>query len=121
MEKKKILDEVIDEILAIDENIRFAGIFHNGDILTKMKKGVESYLNSKETEQSLHDAMYRWKQREKLSKKIDSPVYSITKYGKVQLITISLPNGLILISCELHVDPISIVNKVSSVRDWYVF
>lgn len=118
---KKILDEFIDEILVIDKNIRFAGIYHSDDNLTKMKNSVESYLDSKETEQSVHDAIYRWKQQEKLSKKIGSPDYSITKYGKVQLITISLPNGLILISCELHVDPISIVNKVSSVRDWYVF
>ena len=46
VEKKKILEEVIDEILTIDENIRFVGTHYNNDILTKMKKGGEIYFDS---------------------------------------------------------------------------
>ena len=121
MIKQIILQEVLDEILSVDENIRFVGIYHNGVILTKKKRGIEIYLDSKETEKSIHDAIYRWKKREEFSKKIDSPVYSITKYGKVHRITISIPEGLILVSCEPNIDPISLIDKISSVRDWYIF
>jgi len=121
LNKQTILQEVLDEILSVDENIRFVGIYHNDVILTKKKRGIDTYLDSKETEKSIHDAIYRCKQREEFSKKIDSPKYSITKYGKIQRITIPIPDGLILVSCEPHIDPIPLLDKISSIRKWYVF
>ena len=63
-------------------------------------------------------AQRRWDSRKKMSFKIGEPKFAMAQYGKVNRITIPLDNdGLILITTEIDVDIIQLVDNVIEVRD----
>jgi len=94
-------EQLGNQILNFDKTIRFVEIYHKGKKYRKLRKGVESYLNQEETEQSINDAILRWKTRVNLSSKLGEPIYAMAEYKKIKRITIPFPkDGLILVSLE---------------------
>ena len=111
-------EQFCNEILKIDDKIRFTAIYDEGEFYHKMREGVKPYLTTEETENSLADAVYRWSSRKKIGPKLGEPVYAMTKYGKVYRITIPAGKaGLILVSTELNVNVGEIMEKVIETRD----
>ena len=115
----KILDkeQLCNEILKLDDKIRFAGIYDDLEFYHKMRDGLDSYLTLKETEDSLAQAIYRWKSRKKDGFKIGEPAYSMAKYGKVYRITMPIETaGLIIATLELTADVEEIAEKIIHLR-----
>ncbi len=108
-----------DELLQLDKNIRFAAIY-DGQFHAKFRNGIQGYLEEEEIKSSLSKAQRRWDSRKKMSFKIGEPKFAMAQYGKVNRITIPLDNdGLILITTEIDVDIIQLVDNVIEVRDSY--
>jgi len=111
-------DQFCNEILKIDDKIRFAAIYDEGEFHHKIREGIVSYLTLGETKNSLAQAVLRWVSRKKDGLKIGEPVYSMTKYGKANRITMPIGNtGLIIVTTELTVNPDEIAEKIGELRD----
>ena len=110
--------QLCNEILKIDDKIRFAAIYDEGEFHHKMREGVDSYLSLEETENSLAQAVFRWASRKKVGPKIGEPVYSMAKYGKAYRITIPAGiAGLLIVTTELTANVEEIALKIREIRD----
>ncbi len=113
-------EKMCDEILECDKKIRYVGTFDYGVLYDKMRSGLKSHLSREETELSLSQAIYRWSTRKKTAEKIGKPVFALAKYEKIYRITIPLGGaGLILITTELDVNVIEIVDKILKIKNKY--
>jgi hypothetical protein len=89
------------EVLALDKNIRYVGVYYKSRLYVKMREGVVNLLTPQETEKSLHDAYSRWETRMSLAPKIGKPLYAMAEYEKIKRITIPFAKrGIVLISME---------------------
>ncbi len=94
-------EQLGNQILNLDKTIRFVEIYHKGRKYSKLRKDVKSFLTLEETEQSINDAILRWKTRVNLSSKLGEPVYAMAEYKKLKRVTIPFTkDGLILVSLE---------------------
>ena len=91
------LEKIFDEIFNIDINIRYIGIYRNGKLYGKVRKGLKTYLNEEETKRSIDQAVRRWEERKEWESKIGRPIYTLTMYSKVKRITIQIAENLILL------------------------
>ena len=113
-------EKICNEILECDEKIRYVGVYDYGELYDKMRTGVKNHLSREETELSLSQAVYRWSTRKKTAEKIGKPIFALAKYEKIYRITIpSTGAGLILISTELDVNVIEIVDKILEIKNRY--
>ncbi len=113
-------EEFCQQILKMDDKIRFVSIYDEGNFIHKKKEGKKSYLTQEETQNSLVQAQYRWASRKKLASKIGDPRYSMAKYGKIFRFTIPVSTaGLILISTELDISIEDVIEKICNIRDKY--
>jgi len=111
-------EQLCNEILKIDDKIRFAAIYDEGEFHHKLREGLDSYLTPKETENSLAQAEYRWASRKKEGLKIGEPIYAMAKYEKAYRITIPVGvAGLLMVTTELTADIEKIVEKIREMRD----
>ncbi len=111
------IEQFFNEILKIDNKIRFAGIY-DGEFHYKLREGLTSYHTPEETENSLAQAEYRWASRKKDAPKLGEPIYSLAKYEKVYRVTIPVGiAGLIIVTTELNVNVEEIVEKVIDMRE----
>jgi len=94
-------EQLGNQILNLDKTIRFVGIYHKGKKYSKLRENVKSLLTPEETEQSIDDAILRWKTRVNLSSKLGEPIYAMAEYKKAKRVTIPFTKeGLILVSLE---------------------
>ena len=106
-----------DEILNLDQNIRFAAV-HDGRFKAKYQKGIRGYFREKEIKSALIEAQNRWDSRKKLSFKIGEPKFAMAQYGKINRITIPFENdGIILVTTELDVDIEKLVDEILDIRN----
>jgi len=113
-------EEICDEILKCDKNIRYVGVYDFGELYEKMRPGLKSYLSIEETEMSLSQAVYRWSTRKKTVNKIGKPIFALAKYEKVYRVTVPIGGaGLILISIELDTDVNKVVDKILKIKNKY--
>jgi hypothetical protein len=106
-----------DNILRIDSKIRYAGIYHQGEFHSKSQKGLKSLLTEDEVKNSVIQAVRRWETRLALADKLGNSIYSLTKYEKVNRITIPIgEDGIILVSTETDLDPNLITDKIIEIR-----
>jgi len=106
-------EQFCNKILEIDDEIRFAGIYDEGEFYHKIREGLKSYLTPEETENSLVQAQYRWAYRKKDAPKLGEPIYAMAKFGKVYRFTIPVGKaGLIIVTTELNVNIEEIVEKI---------
>ncbi|MEX0641031.1 MAG: hypothetical protein WD018_03160 [Nitrosopumilaceae archaeon] len=111
-----------EEILKLNPKVRFAGVYStvNGGIYYKMQKGIKKIFTDEQTKDSLIHAYMRWKSRLHSSDLIGNPIYTMTKYPKLNRIT--LPCGgkaLIMISTEADFEPTEIIDDVCKLREQY--
>jgi len=86
--------QLIDAIMDNDKNIRFATICNMiGDIeVTGQSEGIEKFLTSEETKESLENAAKAWLHAKKtISKKI-------AVYEKLRRVTVPLEDGFLLLA-----------------------
>ena len=113
-------EKICDEILESDKKIRYVGIYDFGELIDKIRPGLESYLSREETEMSLSHAVYRWSTRKKTSEKIGKPVFALAKYEKIFRVTFPIGGaGLILISTELDANILEIIEKILMIKNKY--
>ena len=113
-------EEICNEILGCDENIRYVGVYDYGELHDKMRPGKTSYLSREETELSLSQAVYRWSTRKKTSEKIGNAAYALAKYEKIIRITIPVGGaGLILVTTEIEINLNEIIDKILEIRNKY--
>ena len=116
MEYKKICDEILE----CDKKIRYVGTYDYGELYDKMRSGLKSHLSREETELSLSQAIYRWSTRKKTVEKIGNPLFALAKYEKIYRVTIPIGGaGLILITTDLDVNVIEIVDKILKIKNKY--
>ena len=88
------LQDVCDQVIELDDSIRFAGFANNTGklIASKYRKGLEPLLRSNESELSFLDSALRMRTRKDMEPKLGKAIYSITLYEKVKRATISFDN-----------------------------
>jgi len=95
MEHEKLLNIIMD----LDENIRFAGICNmEGRLeLKKQREGVEPLLSPSDTDETLQNAVSSWKSRMKHYDKTGKGLYTLAVYEKLRRVTIPLPDNYLLL------------------------
>ena len=90
---------IVDRILALDENIRFAAIadLDGNMILSKSKEGTNLYLSPESTKDTLRHAATAWKSRMKHVDEIGKGLYTIAVYEKLRRVTMPLSDDRILL------------------------
>lgn len=112
------LDEVCEKILKVHSKIRFAGIYHQGVFRSKTREGLQTLLTEEESKRSVVEAVKRWETRHSLASKLGHPVYSMTKYAKVNRMTLPIgEEGLVLISTDTSLDPNTVVDKILEIKN----
>ncbi len=95
MEHEKLLNIIMD----LDENVRFAGICNmEGRLeLKKQREGVEPLLSPSDTDETLQNAVSSWKSRMKHYDKIGKGLYTLAVYEKLRRVTVPLPDNYLLL------------------------
>jgi len=90
---------LVDKILALDGNIRFAAIadLDGNMIISKSQEGTNLYLSPESTKDTLHHAATAWKSRMKHVDEIGRGLYTIAVYEKLRRVTMPLAADRILL------------------------
>ncbi len=110
------------EILKLSPKIRFAGVYSTkrGDVYFKMQKGIKKIFTDEQTKDSLVHGYMRWKSRLHASDLIGKPVYTMTKYPKINRLTLPCGDtGILMISSEPDLEPSEIIDDVRKLREKY--
>ena len=105
----------IGEILKLDNKIRYSGIYHTGleKIYEKMQKGVSRFSEKEQTIDAIIHEYMRWKARKHYSFEIGELNYAITKYEKINRITMPIhEKAFLMINTEPELNPESFIEKV---------
>ncbi len=111
-------DKLCQNIIALDQKIRFVGVVNTSGILitNKEQEGVEQYLSPPEFAMSLHYSKQEWEKSQNLSHKIGNERASVVEYDKVTLISIPLDNrNLLVASIEPNEDYFKMILKMKPV------
>lgn len=112
--------KICSEILKINPKIRFAGVYDtiNGEVYNKVQDGVKILFTKEQSKTSMIKAYGRWKSRRHLKEIIGEPVYTMTKYTKINRITMPCgENGLLMISTEVDLEPHEIINDILKIEE----
>jgi len=110
------------EILKLNPKIRFAGVYSTtrGNVYYKMQKGIKKIFTDEQTKDSLVHGYMRWKSRLHASDLIGKPIFTMTKYPKINRITLPCgDNGILMISSEPDLEPSEIIDGVCKLREKY--
>jgi len=90
---------LVDKILELDENIRYAAIadLDGNMILSKSQEGTNLYLSPESTKDTLHHAASAWKSRMKHVNEIGRGLYTIAVYEKLRRVTMPIADDRILL------------------------
>ena len=110
------------EVLKINPKVRFAGVYTTvtGGMWYKMQEGTKKIFDDEQTKSSMMHGYMRWKNRLHNVDLIGEPIYTMTKYPKVNRIT--LPCGgkaLIMVSTESDLEPVDIIDDICELRKKY--
>ena len=111
------------ELLKLDEKIRYVGVYNSfsGDVYEKMQNGIARHVDKEKTRKSMTQAIMRWKTRKAFADESGEPEYSMTKYGKVNRITMGCgEHGLLMFSTEVDAHPCDIITDVTKIVTKYV-
>ena len=103
------------EILKLNPKIRFAGVYSTVDagVYYKMQKGVKKIFDDEQTRDSMIHGYMRWKSRLHASDLIGVPIYTMTKYPKINRTT--MPCGdkaLLMFSTEVDLESNQIIDGI---------
>ncbi|PBO85989.1 MAG: hypothetical protein COA77_00145 [Thaumarchaeota archaeon] len=91
------------DIIKLNPKIRYAGIYHTGNvqIWEKLQQGITRFFDKEKTNDTLIHAYMRWRTRQHDASIIGQPLYSITKYAKINRLTIPVNSkALLMINSE---------------------
>lgn len=109
-----------NEVLKIDNMIRFVGLFVDDEFHSKIQEGKKNSLTEEETQKSLRHGILRWKSSELFSAKTGKLKCQVAKYDHLFQITLPLSNTVMcLMSTELNVDPFKIAERVTEIKNKY--
>lgn len=103
------------EILKLNSKIRYAGVYHIGTekIFEKLQNGISRLVETETTRDMLIHAYMRWKTRQHNSDAIGEPMYTITKYGKINRLVIPLHSkALLMINTEPEIESQDLVDNI---------
>ena len=116
------------DIIRLNSKIRYAGIYQTGNIQIweKIQKGITRFFDKEKTNDTLIHAYMRWRTRQHDAPIIGQPLYSITKYAKINRLTIPVSTKALLMvnsepELELHEvvgDIIKLITKYSDDPDY---
>ena len=90
---------LIDQIIGIDQSIRFAIIsdMYGNIVNTRHREGLENFLSDEETKDSLQYSVEAWRIRNQHAHKIGKGRYALVEYEKLRRITIPIGEDRILL------------------------
>jgi len=103
------------DILKLNPKIRFSGVYHTGNVqlYEKVQKGVTRLFDPEKTQDTFIHAYMRWKARQHDSSIIGEPVYTMTKYGKINRLTIPCSSkSLLMVNTEPELEPHEIIDDI---------
>ncbi len=109
-------DKLNTDILKLNPKIRYAGIYQTGSvqIWEKMQKGITRLFDKDKTNDTLIHAYMRWRTRQHDSSIIGQPMYSITKYEKVNRLAIPANSkALLMVSSEPELELHEVVDDIT--------
>jgi hypothetical protein len=110
------------EILKINSKIRYAGVYHTGSekIYEKMQKGISRLSDREQTLDTLIHEYMRWKARAHYSSEIGELMYSVTKYEKINRLTIPVHHqALLMINTEPDLEADEFIGDVKKLSIKY--
>ena len=105
--------KLCNELLNSNEKIRYVGVYNSfsGDVYEKMQDGTARHFDKDQTKKSMTQAIMRWKTRKQFSTEIGEPEYAMTRYQKVNRITMACgKDGLLMFSTEIDVHLCDIID-----------
>ena len=115
--------KLCSELLELDEKIRYVGVYNSfsGDVFEKMQGGISRHFDKDQTRKSMTQAIMRWKTRKQFSDEIGEPEFAMTKYQKVNRVTMACgEDGLLMFSTEMDVHLCDIIDDVTLLVKKYV-
>lgn len=112
-------DKFCEEILYIDPQIRFAGVFAaNGEMKGGgPREGIKIRFTMAELKKSGIQALGRWILRNPDEDKMGKSRFAIVEYERVRLITVPIDRSHILfVSTELQANYVNIVNRILKLK-----
>jgi hypothetical protein len=110
--------KIYEDILTIDENIRFVTIFDvNGKIrYSDHRQGIENLLTQEESKKSLKLALDGWRIRSELAPKIGKGKYVLAEYENIKRITMPLGNShLLYVTTNVKADHSKIISGITNI------
>jgi hypothetical protein len=103
------------DIVKLNPKIRYSGIYQTGSIQVweKIQKGITRFFDKEKTNDTLIHAYMRWRTRQHDSEVIGQPLYSITKYAKINRLTIPANNkALLMVNSEPDLELQDLVDDI---------
>ncbi|MBA4717827.1 MAG: hypothetical protein HRO68_01440 [Nitrosopumilus sp.] len=103
------------DILKLHPKIRCAGIYQTGNIQMweKVQKGITRLFDKEKTNDTLIHAYMRWRTRQHDSEIIGQPMYLITKYAKINHLTIPAnKKALLMVNTEPDLEIHGIIDDI---------
>ena len=91
------------DIIKLNPKIRYSGVYYAGTvkIYEKTQKGITRLFDKEKTQNTFIHAYMRWKSRQNDASVIGEPVYTMTKYGKINRLTIPCSSkSLLMVNTE---------------------
>ena len=110
------------EILNLNSKVRYAGVYNTaiGDVYEKSAKEIERLFTKEQTKKSLVQAYMRWKTRESFSDISGKPIFTMTKYEKINRMTMPCgKNAILMVSMQTELDPQQLISDILSLVEKY--
>ena len=111
------------ELLDYNDKIRYVGVYNSfsGEVYEKMQNGIERHFDKDQTKKSMTQAIMRWKTRKQFSSEIGDPEFAMTRYEKVNRVTMACgKDGLLMFSTETDVHLCDVIDDVTKLVNRYV-
>ncbi len=111
-------EKLCSQIFELDPKIRFAAVYNFWAecIAGGMKKDLDSNLPEKVTQNSINQALLRWKSRKTTEEWIGKAKYAMAEYEKLKRLTFYFnENELLLVSTEPDADHEIIIKKINKI------
>ncbi len=111
-----------EEIVKLNSKVRYAGVYNtmSGDVYEKTAKEIERLFTKEQTKKSLTQAYMRWKTRESFSNISGKPIFTMTKYEKINRMTMPCgKNTILLVSMQRDLEPQTILPNVLELIEKY--
>ncbi len=110
------------KILELNPKVRFAGVYNtaSGDVYEKTAKEIERLFTKEQTKKSMTQAYMRWKTRESLANISGKPIFTMTKYEKINRMTMPCgKNALLMVSMQSDLEPQTILGDILGLIEKY--